>query len=84
MFGTRTASVEVRERGGGVLPGECPGNTRAVAPLQDCEDLQGCTEEFTGYSAAKRYYESVPTRDWTEENGIGKNYSQVTTGLGLA
>ena len=55
-----------------------------MAPLQDCEGLQGCAEEFTGYSAGKRYSESIPTREWREENGIGENYSHVTTGLGLA
>ena len=71
-------------RGQRVWRGSARGNTRAVAPLQDCEDLQGCTEEFTGYSAGKRYYESVPIRDWTEENGLGENYSHVTTGLVLA
>ena len=60
------------------------GNSREVAPLQDCEGLQGCAEEFTGYSAGKRYYESIPTREWREENGIGENYSPVVTGHGLA
>lgn len=47
-------------------------HSRQVAPLQDCEGLQGCAEEFTGYSARKRYYESIPTREEVEENGIGE------------
>ena len=42
-----------RQRGGGAARGD----TREVAPLQDCEDLQGRrAEEFRCYSAGKRYY----------------------------